>query len=464
MPALIKGRTVAITGRVSFFKRLGETLFYRDGVNILSVLQVSDFRNLWLGQLISFVGDALAYNTLTFAIIRMADDAGVSAGKLLSALFVLSAIPALVLGMIAGTIVDRSNRKKVMIIADIIRGFLALGFLFATDINHIWVLILVSIALSIVSTFFYPARTALLPQMLDKEQLLAANALAQLTHTLSFVVGAAAAGFLVGWADATAPSFVIDSITFFVSAYFIARISISGTVHSRDTTAPVKPVLASNIQVVRRKLRAITQDLVIGLRYVFTDQLMRGVLISFLALMLGLGAANVTFIPLLVNELQMPEEGLGLVRFSQTLGIIAGSAAVTASFISRRRARDIIGGSMLAFGVMTMVAVLFVVGLVISPPQIVASTIMQRHVPGEKLGRASGAQGTIVNVANIASMGAAGLLMDEIGARRVFTLAGTLIFLAGIVSWWVLRSVSDTLSTAPTSEVVPKVAHSGEQS
>ncbi len=367
---------MAITGRVSFFKRLGETLFYRDGVNILSVLQVSDFRNLWLGQLISFVGDALAYNTLTFAIIRMAGDAGVSAGKLLSALFVLSAIPALVLGMIAGTIVDRSNRKKVMIIADIIRGFLALGFLFATDINHIWVLILVSIALSIVSTFFYPARTALLPQMLDKEQLLAANALAQLTHTLSFVVGAAAAGFLVGWADATAPSFVIDSITFFVSAYFIARISISGTVHSRDTTAPVKPVLASNIQVVRRKLRAITQDLVIGLRYVFTDQLMRGVLISFLALMLGLGAANVTFIPLLVNELQMPEEGLGLVRFSQTLGIIAGSAAVTASFISRRRARDIIGGSMLAFGVMTvvvsvvgnyalMVAVLFVVGLVI---------------------------------------------------------------------------------------------------
>ncbi len=89
---------------------------------------------------------------------------------------------------------------------------------------------------------------------------------------------------------------------------------------------------------------------------------------------------------------------------------------------------------------------------------------MQRHVPGEKLGRASGAQGTIVNVANIASMGAAGLLMDEIGARRVFTLAGTLIFLAGIVSWWVLRSVSDTLSNAPTSEVVPKVAHSGEQS
>jgi len=86
---------------------------------------------------------------------------------------------------------------------------------------------------------------------------------------------------------------------------------------------------------------------------------------------------------------------------------------------------------------------LFLVGLTIAPPQIVASTLMQRHVPSAKLGRASGAQGTIVNVANIASMGAAGLLMDEIGARTVFTIAGVLIFAAGIVSWWVLRNVHD---------------------
>ena len=68
---------------------------------------------------------------------------------------------------------------------------------------------------------------------------------------------------------------------------------------------------------------------------------------------------------------------------------------------------------------------------------------MQQHVPEEKLGRASGAQNTIVNVANIASMGAAGYLMDRIGARSVFASAGIVIFLAGIVSWWALRSVDD---------------------
>lgn len=88
-----------------------------------------------------------------------------------------------------------------------------------------------------------------------------------------------------------------------------------------------------------------------------------------------------------------------------------------------------------------MVGVLFLVGLVIAPPQIVAATLMQRHVPGNRLGRASGAQGTVVNVANIASMGVAGLLMDSIGARPVFTLSGIIISSAGIVTWWVLRGV-----------------------
>jgi DHA3 family macrolide efflux protein-like MFS transporter len=449
-------RNVLVAGQANVH-RISSALFYREGTNIFTVLRVEDFRHLWTGQMISFVGDALAYNTLTLAIIRMANDEGVSAGRLLSLLFVLSALPPLFLGMVAGTIVDRANRKRMMIAADIIRGFLVLGFLLVGSLDQVWIFVVVSICLSAVSTFFYPARTAMLPQILDKHQLLAANAMAQLTSTLSFVVGAAIAGVMVGLTQTTAPAFVADSISFFVSAYFIARISISGKIE-RDAPAATAQTAREAIQPVTRPiisrlrtLRAMLDELLVGLRYVLTDQIMRGVLISFLALMLGLGAANVTFVPLLINELGMREEGLGLIRFSQTMGIIL-SSAVIASIAARYKARDLIGLSMIAFGVMTiivsavtnyalMVGVLFLVGLAISPPQIVASTLMQRHVPSEKLGRASGAQGTIVNVANIASMGAAGFLMDEIGARNVFLGAGILIFSAGFVSWWVLRDV-----------------------
>ena len=427
----------------------------RDGSSILTILHNPDFRNLWSGQLVSFLGDALAYNTLTLAIIRMANDANVSSGRILSLLFVLSALPSLFLGMIAGTIVDRANRKHLMIGADLVRGFLVLGYLFVEDLNQVWIYIAISVCLSTVSTFFFPARTAMLPVILGRDQLLSANALAQLTQTLSFVVGAAAAGVLVGVFDHTSPAFLIDSLTFFVSAAFISRIRTSGRVPSNNLTVP--PIDShpseSRINAIAMSVKSMWQELLTGLRYVFTDQVMRGVLISFLALMLGLGAANVTFVPLLINELGMREEGLGLVRFSQTMGILVGSGYVTL-LAARYKARSIIGFSMIVFGVTTvmvsvttsyalMIGVLFLVGLALSPPQIVASTLLQRHVPSEKLGRASGAQGTIVNVANIASMGAAGYLMDEIGARSVFAGAGIMISAAGVVSWWVLRDIED---------------------
>ncbi|MBN1680432.1 MAG: MFS transporter [Anaerolineae bacterium] len=452
------------------FRRLVTTLFYRDGLNIFSVMSVSDFRHLWAGQMISFVGDALAYNTMTLAIIRMADDAGEKSGMYLSTLFVLSALPSLFLGIVAGTLVDRANRKHIMITADVIRGFLALGFLLVHDLNQIWIFIAVSVFLSTVSTFFFPARTAIMPLMLDKEQLLAANALAQLTTTLAVVVGAAIAGVLVGIADATAPAFIADSLSFFLSALFIARISISGRVTPAPDQAGIEIIPSGTLPArhIISALRKMAGEMLVGLRYVFSDRVMRGVLISFLALFLGLGAANITFVPLLIDDLGMPEEGLGVIRFSQTLGIIL-SSAITAAVAVRYRARDLIGMSMLVFGSMTflvsiitdytlMVGVLFLVGLTLSPPQIVASTLVQQHVPSEKLGRASGAQGTIVNVANIASMGAAGFLMDRIGARGVFTISAVLISSAGIVSWFVLRGVENE-PAQPVEENAAAILH-----
>ncbi len=466
------------TVQQSLIRRIIQRLFFRQGKNIFGVLSNRDFRNLWIGQMISFFGDALAINTLTLAIIRMANDADMQPGKILGALMVFSALPALFLGMIAGTIVDRSNRKRVMIASDIIRGVLALGYLLARDIDHVWIFIVVNVMLHAVSVFFFPARTAMLPQILNKQELLSANALAQLTHTISFVLGAAAAGVLVGAFGRTGPSFLLDSMTFFVSAYFIAKISISGKIErppsAGDISASVP--LVATVHTLRERfasashaLRNGLAELWIGLKYVFTDQVMRGILISFMAMFLGLGAANVTFVPLLINELGMPEEGLGVIRFSQTVGIIMGSAVVATSLAKRYRPGTLIGGSMVIFGVTTiivsivanyplMIFVLFLVGLAIAPPQIVASTLMQRHVPGEKLGRASGAQGTIVNVANILSMGAAGLLMDEIGARLVFTFSGLLIFSAGFVSWWVLRDVkrvSEESSTEIPADAAP---------
>ncbi|HEX3053207.1 MAG TPA: MFS transporter [Aggregatilineaceae bacterium] len=435
------------------FYQLAHRLFYRKDTSIFSVLKERDYRNLWIGQSISFIGDSLAYNTMTLAIIMMAKHEDAQYGSILGLLAVLSSLPPLLLGMVAGTIADRANRKTIMITADVLRGFMTLAFLFVDHLDDVWIFLVVSVSLQTISVFFYPARTALMPEILNKEQLLSANALGQLTVTLSFVLGATLAGFLVQQ-DQFAPAFLFDSVSFFCSAYFITRISISGKLKRKnEQRILVQPFVSGRWAETRRSIQTMVSELIVGVRYVLTDQVMRGVLLTFVALYLGLGAANVTFVPLLIDELGMKSTGLGLIRFSQSLGIILGSAAI-GGIATQYKARDVIGISMVLFGMTTiltaitptyslMVLVLFLVGITISPPQIVAPTLMQRHVPSEKLGRASGGQNTIVTIANIASMGVAGYLLDMISARTIFAVSGALIFLAGFVSWWVLRNVED---------------------
>lgn len=88
--------------RLTLVRQFAHHLFYRGDVSVFTVLRVADFRNLWLGQMISFLGDAMAYNTMTLAVIRMANEADTSAGRLLSLIFVLSALPSLLLGMWPG--------------------------------------------------------------------------------------------------------------------------------------------------------------------------------------------------------------------------------------------------------------------------------------------------------------------------------------------------------------------------
>ncbi len=177
----------------------------------------SNFRKLWLAQSISLLGDWFSRIALLVFVNKHTDS-----GLYLGLVLVCSFLPSFLLGPVAGVIIDRFNRKKILIISDVIRGHLALGFLFVTP-EQIWLLFVIEFLLFSGSAFFQPAKNAIIPNITTKEKLTAANALSQTTWGVMLALGSLLGGIVVSISGFYL-AIAINSITFFISAYFIKTI------------------------------------------------------------------------------------------------------------------------------------------------------------------------------------------------------------------------------------------------
>jgi MFS family permease len=299
-----------------------------------------------------------------------------------------------------------------------------------------------------VSTFFFPAKGALIPLIVDKELLLAANGLSQTTQVITGVIGSALAGFIVGTAGSGWPAFSLDSISFFVSALFIVRMIVP-KVAAAPTGGGAK---------------AVFSQLSEGVSFVFGRKMLVGVTVTFAITMLGVGAINVLFIPLLVQDLKVPTALLGFVDAAQVIGMVLGGGLVS-MMASRSKANRIIIIGVLGIGVCVGVisvihsiwlvyVALFFVGLCLTPVQATASTLMQKYVPNEKRGRASSAINTAISVASVSSMALAGVLGDVMGIRNVFMLSGVVVIAAGMIGAVLMRET-------PQAELSPVEEYPG---
>ena len=179
----------------------------------------ANFRNLWFGQIISLLGDwfnLIASASLVASLTQ--------SGLAVSGLFVIRMIAPFAISPIAGVFVDRYNRKKLLIGSDVTRAIIVIGFLFVREPAHVWILYTLTGLQLGISGFFYPARSAILPDIVSENELGAANALGSSTWSIMLSLGAALGGVVAGrWG--IYPSFVIDAATFMLSAFFISRIS-----------------------------------------------------------------------------------------------------------------------------------------------------------------------------------------------------------------------------------------------
>jgi MFS family permease len=195
----------------------------------------SSFSALWAGQLISVLGDRI--NTIALFVI-VSSSAGVVAG---SFVFVVAALPNLFLSPVAGTFVDRWDRKEVMVVSDILRAALVLLVPLAVIVNTILVYPLVFLITSI-SIFFRPARVAILPQIVDQDDLVTANSAMWIGETVADVIGFSLAGLLVAILGAALPlAFWLDAATYLASAVLLVSIVVRPQARSQEDAGSVRP-------------------------------------------------------------------------------------------------------------------------------------------------------------------------------------------------------------------------------
>ncbi len=188
----------------------------------LGVLRTnSKFRRLWLGQVVSQLGDW--FNSIAlYTLVLKLTGSGEALGLLVAAQF----LPATVTGFFSGPLLDRFSRKRLMLVSDLLRAVLVLGFLWVDRPDRIAWLYAITVLMVICQGFFEPARSAILPDVVSREEMVPANAIAGATWSTMLALGAALGGLVSGLLGLTW-GFILNSISFLASAGLIASLDVT---------------------------------------------------------------------------------------------------------------------------------------------------------------------------------------------------------------------------------------------
>src|SRR6266436_7265647 len=151
------------------------------------------FRFLWLGQVVSQMGDWFDTIAVYTIALRLT-----GSSRSVALIMVARFLPTVVLGPGAGVIADRFSRRSIMIVADIMRAIVVLGFLFVRRPDQMWLVYVLTVFQLAFSTFFEPANSAAVPSIVSDDELLTANAISSVTWSVMLTLGAAIGGVVTG--------------------------------------------------------------------------------------------------------------------------------------------------------------------------------------------------------------------------------------------------------------------------
>ena len=380
------------------------------------------------GQLVSQIGDKFHMLAVAFLVLNTTG----SPAKMGIVLF-CSIFPSMVLGIFAGAVVDRYNRKTIIVCADVVRGVVvtALSVLYYLGALSFSILIVAQVLLSVCTAFFDPAIPAIIPQIVKQEQLTRANSQAQFINGISMIAGPALGGLMVAWAGYL-PVFVINACSYLFSAGFESFIRL--------------PTLEKKVFDQSK----IADDIINGCRYVWRRKNLVVILLMVGVIHFFVGSIEVV-IPVLATNLT--GEGAKNIGFIQTffgLGMVITAFILSIKNIAGKEVRFLFGGVFLiglfllimsaihSSGVRTIIPFLFLF-LTIGGSIIFAGTsfrsILQKEVEETMMGRVFGFVSSVGNISIPLAALIFGILMEYIHHNLILALSGFILLPTSILAY-----------------------------
>lgn len=388
---------------------------------VFAPVRIADFRRLWLGQVVSVVGDkihTIAMAMMVYAITGSMLQMGVMLGVTL--------LPAALFGLPAGVYVDRWDRRKTMIGADLLRAAVVVSIPSAVGYGIWWAYALAFVA-STVSLFFIPAKRSLIPELVGTDLLMAANSLDNASEAVAELVGLGLGAAIVAtigfsWA------FTIDGATFLVSAASIALIRYRQP--EPDILGAEKPdFVAETLE---------------GVRAIWRNDVLRPLSGVYVVSALFAAASIAVCYALALERYNSGAIGLAMLDGATAVGMLVGAVLVGRAGSGRAGAKFLAGMATFGFvfalvslatSIWTAMVLLAAAGVANMFFFIPATTMFQTHSDTGVRGRVMAANTTATRITMVLGIVIAGAVADKMPLNTLIVIIGFAAILAAAVGW-----------------------------